>query len=83
MAIGAFTAGKVIPYGRRLSMIFASTVGIVGVSLTLIQNFYLLLLGRIIWGFAAGAEGVISIRMIGEYVPAHMAKYSVGIFMIS
>ena len=83
MAIGAFTAGKVIPYGRRLSMMLANMIGIIGVCLTLIQNFYLLLLGRIIWGFSAGAQGVVSIRMIGEFVPEHMAKYSVSIFTIS
>ena len=64
-------------------MILSNIIGIIGVSLTIIQNFYLLLLGRIIWGFSAGAQGVISIRMIGEYVPEHMAKYSVSIFTVS
>ena len=55
MAIGAFTGGKIIPYGRRLAMILANSVGIIGVSLTMIENFYALLLGRVIWGFSAGS----------------------------
>ena len=36
MATGAFTGGKIIPYGRRLAMIIANSVGILGVSLTMI-----------------------------------------------
>ena len=54
MAFGAFAAGKLIPHGRRLAMMLTSLIGIVGVGLTLIQNFPLLLLGRVVFGFATG-----------------------------
>ena len=55
MALGAFSAGKIIPYGRRLAMILTSIIGIVGVGLTLIQNFTALLFGRVVFGFATGS----------------------------
>ena len=82
MAIGAGSAGQMIPFGRRLSMIMTSLVGITGVSLTMIENFYILLIGRVLLGFAAGSQGAIAIRMIGEYVPPDMRKYGVGIYMV-
>ena len=63
-------------------MIMTSLVGITGVSLTMIENFYILLVGRVLLGFAAGSQGAIAIRMIGEYVPPDMKKYGVGIFMV-
>ena len=70
MAIGAFCGGKIIPFGRRLSMILTSLIGSAGVGLTMIQNFYVLLVGRVILGFTSGSQGVIVVRMINEYVPA-------------
>ena len=55
MALGAFSAGKMIPYGRRLAMILTSIVGIAGVGLMQIENFTALLFGRILLGFATGS----------------------------
>ena len=81
MAAGAFTGGKIIPYGRRLSMILTSLIGSFGVGLTMIENFYVLLIGRIFFGFATGSQGVIVIRMINEYVPDSIASVCFGIFV--
>ena len=81
MAAGAFTGGKIIPYGRRLAMIFTSLIGCFGVGLTMIENFYVLLIGRIFFGFATGSQGVIVIRMINEYVPDSIASICFGIFV--
>ena len=80
MAIGALSGGRMIPYGRRLSMIITSLIGIVGTGFTLIENYSILLLGRVILGFSAGTLGTIVIRMIGEYVPASKKSMCVGIY---
>ena len=69
MAIGAFSGGKMIPAGRRLCMILTSLLGCIGVGLVMIENFYFLLIGRVVIGFTSGSQGVIVIRMINEYVP--------------
>ena len=80
MAIGALAGGKMIPYGRRLAMILMAIVGSIGVILTLIQNFYVLLIGRVIFGFAAGSQGVIVIRMIDDYAPENLKSICFGLF---
>ena len=36
MALGAFSAGKIMPYGRRKCMIWLSVLGIIGCGITLI-----------------------------------------------
>ena len=69
LAAGAFSAGKMIPYGRRKTMMLTSIIGIVGVSLTLVQEFYIFNIGRILYGFASGAQGTTVIRMIVEFMP--------------
>lgn len=40
--------------GRRKSMILSAAIGMVGISLTLVVNFYVFNLGRFIYGFANG-----------------------------
>ena len=83
MMLGALSGGKMIPYGRRLSMILTSVCGMIGVSLCLIEYFTLFLIGRVIFGFAAGAQGTIVIRMIKEYVPTSKTSKYVAIFAVS
>ena len=64
-------------------MILTSLIGCAGVGLTMIENFYVLLLGRIILGFTSGSQGVIVVRMINEYVPAAYLSLCFGIFVAS
>lgn len=83
MAIGAFSAGKIMPYGRRKSMIWLSVLGIIGCGITLIQNFYVFNLGRFIYGVANGAQAGVVIRMINEYMPLRWRPTCVGMFSTS
>ena len=41
----------------------------------------MLLVGRVILGFASGSQGVIVVRMINEYVPAAYQSICFGIFV--
>ena len=62
-------------WGRRRAMILSSVIGIIGVSLTMIENFYVLIIGRIGFGVASGSQATLIIIMINEYVPArHLAR---------
>mmetsp|Transcript_22212 Transcript_22212/g.26022 ORF Transcript_22212/g.26022 Transcript_22212/m.26022 type:complete len:150 (-) Transcript_22212:286-735(-) len=83
MASGAFSAGKIMPMGRRFTMILMSTLGIVGVALTLVLNFYVFNIGRLIYGFASGAQGAVVVRMINEYMPPNLRSTCIGIFATS
>lgn len=69
--------------GRRLTMMITSAVGIVGVALTLIQNFYVFNVGRILYGFAAGAQGATVVRMIVEFMPEKRQSTCIGVFAMS
>ena len=52
--IGAALAGKLVQYGRRRAHFVACFAGMFGVLFTLFRSFRLQLLGRLIYGFAAG-----------------------------
>ena len=69
MAAGASTGGMIVKNGRRTALLLACCIGTVGVGLTLIENFYCLIIGRIIQGYASGLQTVATPRMIEEYVP--------------
>ena len=51
-----------------------------GAGLTLIQNFYILVLGRIIYGFCAGSVSTIGVRMIVESVPPTWLSACMGLW---
>lgn len=80
MAVGAFCAGKLIQSGRRRAMLLTTYLGVLGVSLIMIENFYVLLLGRVIFGFTAGSQACIVVRMIDEYVPQSIQSTCMGVF---
>lgn len=51
---GAAFAGKVVQYGRRRAHLIACVLGILGAFITTFQYWQLLLLGRVLFGLAAG-----------------------------
>ena len=59
--------------------------GMFGVSLTLIsiKRFYVLLLGRIIFGLCNGVTGVTVPRFVEEYLPLEYYTIGVMIFVFS
>ena len=73
---GALSGGKIIGIGRRKSYLISCCIGIIGSALTVFQNVYALLIGRLILGLACGVMSVVLNRYIEETVPAHMlGKY--------
>ena len=56
--------------GRRTAHFVICGVGIAGVGLTMFEDFELQLVGRFLYGYAAGFQSVASPRFIEEYVPA-------------
>ena len=80
MAIGAFSGGKLMVHGRRRAMIISSLIGLVGVALTLIENFYVLNIGRLVFGFTSGCQAAVVVRMIDEYMPPRLTSTAMGGF---
>ena len=77
MASGAMIGGKIIRIGRRRTMMIMNLVGIFGVAMTLVQDIWMLLLGRVIYGLAVGICSVCLPRYVEEYVP--LSRYSLCI----
>jgi MFS family permease len=60
----------------------AGLVGSVGAGLTLIENFYVLLFGRLILGLTGGSIGVIAIPFIYEYVPVNRQSECIATYLV-
>ena len=51
---GAFLGGTLMSYGRRKLMMWAMFLGIIGNSITVVLNVWVIMVGRFIFGFAVG-----------------------------
>ena len=64
-------------------MLIMNAVGAVGIVLTLIQNKYLLLLGRVIWGVAVGVQSVAMPKYLYEFVPNKAYSICIAAYSMS
>ena len=75
LGFGSVCGGLLMKIGRRHSLMIANITGLVGVALTA-GTFYrsipLLMVGRMVFGFAGGLISSIGPRLIEESVPAHL-----------
>ena len=79
VSIGAIVGGKIIAYGRRRSVLIFDLLGILGSVLSIISNFYVILLGRLTFGFAAGVLVTACPKIVEETVPSAYMDYGYGI----
>ena len=63
---GAASGGKLMQYGRRWAHFIACFAGMFGVIFTLFKDFEMQLFGRLVYGYAAGLQSVVSPRFIEE-----------------
>lgn len=66
---GSGTGSKLLSMGRAKAFVIACLVGIVGSSITMIENWWVFLFAKFIVGAAIGITGVVVARYIEEYVP--------------
>ena len=65
-AFGALVGGKLASNGRRDSAILLSIASAFGSLLTIVQNFYFLVIGRLVIGFTSGAMSVVAPMLVSE-----------------
>ena len=53
--------------GRRKAILISNFIGLIGLGITMVENFNVILVGRFIFGFS-----VVSPRYIEETVPNHL-----------
>lgn len=83
MTLGSIIGGRVVKLGRRAAFLIACMVGIVGVSITMIERIPFILLGRLIYGFSCGLISICVPRFIEETVPNQLNPIFSPIFCCS
>ena len=68
-AIGALCSGFIASIGRWNCLILANVVLVAGVLLTLVSEFWVLCVGRFIYGLAVGSFNVFCPKYIAEVSP--------------
>ena len=71
-AIGALFAGPVASIGRWKCLIYTNIIVILGCSLTLIENWPCLCIGRFLYGVAAGSFSVFCPKYVSEVAPVEI-----------
>ncbi len=71
-AIGTLTAGNFVKYGKKNCIHGANLIVILGAALTLVRLKEILLLGRFIYGLAAGSFCVFVPSYISEITPTEL-----------
>ncbi len=71
-AVGALSSGSLTNYGKKKCIHFANIVLIIGCLLTLFQNIYIVVIGRLIFGLAAGSFTVFVPSFINELTPIEL-----------
>ena len=79
ISIGAIAGGKIIAYGRRRAVLVFDLLGILGCGLSVVNNFYVILGGRLAYGFAAGVLVTACPKIVEETVPVAHMDYGYGI----
>ena len=80
MMIGSSVSGKLIVIGRGKVLQIAAVIGIVGVVLTLFINIYMILAGRLLYGFSTGLIAVAIPRYMEEALPPNLVSVYGGLY---
>ena len=71
-AFGALGSGSFAKYGKWRMIVLNNIIVFVGSAICLIPNDYAILIGRLIYGFAAGAFSVFVPLYINETAPVEI-----------
>ena len=71
-AFGALFAGKIAYIGRWNCIMLSNVMVVTGCGLTLIRGYTLMLVGRCLFGAAAGSFSVFCTKYISEVAPTHL-----------
>lgn len=72
-ALGAFLGGALVNKGRRLGILLNNILILVGAVITLYENYWVIMAGRLILGFGAGVFTVVTSIFINETSPTELS----------
>ena len=83
LMISAALSGSLIKYGRRRALIMSACIGIVGTAITIYENFWAIIVGRLIYGFSVGIIAIAMPRLMEETVPSNLTGFYGGLYCLS
>lgn len=72
LAFGSLASGVLMKRGRKRCMLIACAIGVTGCCIEMIDNFWVISFGRLIYGLACGISAPCIGRYIEEMLPAHL-----------
>ena len=79
MTIGAVLGGELMSTGRRRAILISNSIGFLGSILSVILNYHIIFLGRLLFGICVGVNMAICPKMIEETIPARLMDKGFGI----
>ena len=83
LSSGALSGSYFIQMGRRKTQLIFNLIGMFGVAMCMIDNLWMLILGRLIYGFAVGVESVGMPRYLDEVVPLRRYNVCIALYVLS
>ena len=83
MMFGTPFGARLLVYGRLKVLWLATIFGILGTVGQLFINYYILLGGRILYGFASGVLAAAIPRYMDEILPPHLMGFFGGLYTFS
>ena len=80
---GTYFAGQMIKRGRRWVMFISAGIGIVGVGITVWQNYAAIICGRLLYGVSVGLLAIAMPRIMEETVPLEWVGFFGGCYCLS
>ena len=83
LMLSAALSGQFIKKGRRICLIASAIIGIIGTAITIYQNFWAIIIGRLIYGFSVGIIAIAMPRLMEETVPGTLCGLYGGLYCLS
>jgi MFS family permease len=78
VTIGSFIGGSIIVNSRRKPILFFNLILIISSLVSIVDNFIVICIGRLVFGFATGILLVAAPKIIEETVPVDIIDYGFG-----
>ena len=83
LMISAALSGSLVKYGRRKALLISALIGIIGTAITIVENFWAIIFGRLLYGFSVGIIAIAMPRLMEETVPLNLTGAYGGLYCLS
>ena len=82
LTLGALSGGVIMKIGRRNTLFISLVIGLIGNLLTInINSFFMLNIGRLLYGYSSGLYSSVVPKMMGETLPDHVFESIISLYV--